>query len=691
MERTKGRWSTTRSRAARPACWTVLIAAILAAPVSGQRISAGGTPMGISIRVIDQSYPIQGRNAAEVWGQIRAEGFPRFGYTYRWSYRTRQLASVAGFTTLSCGITAFDLEFDVQATYPTWDPPDDTPVELAEAWGVFAEQIEESWDEQRRFIVEFGREARRRAMRLEEGCPLLQQRANALVRELHEEFSEERREAVAAGGGVRFRWPPEGYQHLMRASSQDAPSDGRGRSPSGGAGRTEGRPAPQPATAAAVGAPDAAGVSSNALAVLKTILASELSVAGGMVGVVAGLHRAGAVEYLEVVGTSDLAGTTPLEVEGPLIVPGFSEVLIAATAARLHEQGVLDVSAPLSTWLPDLEEELGAIPLEALFTHRSGIDNARPADSVWTTILDDLNDRAVFTEPGAVFSFSQYDYPLAVRVLERATASELETLVEEAVLRPVGMSDTRFDNESDGLPVTVTSAVDLLRFGAALIDGSATVVGTGAANASWEEVALRASAPSVFAGGLHLDAPGGVRRMSIMCAANSGTDALAFQIYPDKATAFVLWSRPGSVNADWPETSARFLLEILGSELGLAGETFDPRLVRGAGQLQLPRRRCEPPGWNEVRITGGVTPAPADEWAGRYLNGDRLVILEEREGTLWLTGDMELQVSAYEGDMYFATLDGLPLYPFRLKTDAAGRRYVVLQDRAHLNEEDRVR
>jgi len=71
------------------------------------------------------------------------------------------------------------------------------------------------------------------------------------------------------------------------------------------------------------------------------------------------------------------------------------------------------------------------------------------------------------------------------------------------------------------------------------------------------------------------------------------------------------------------------------------------------------------------------------------MNGDRVVELQEREGVLWLTGGMEFEVMHLEGDTYFATLGGQPLYPFRLVRDNAGRRYAVLGDRAHIHDDDR--
>ena len=56
---------------------------------------------------------------------------------------------------------------------------------------------------------------------------------------------------------------------------------------------------------------------------------------------------------------------------------------------------------------------------------------------------------------------------------------------------------------------------------------------------------------------------------------------------------------------------------------------------------------------------------------------------------LWITGEMEFQVMHFRDEIYFATLAGQPLYPIRLVRDPAGRRYAVLDNRAHLRDEDR--
>lgn len=277
---------------------------------------------------------------------------------------------------------------------------------------------------------------------------------------------------------------------------------------------------------------------------------------------------------------------------------------------------------------------------------------------------------------------------MTVRVLERAAGRDIGTLAEQLVFRPVGMTRTALEPSPSGLPVAMTTAADVIALGSALVAGSVVVARPAAAEARWAEAAASAGG---YLGGLRWDAPAGVRRLSLMCRARPGTDAAALHVHPEHDVVLILWARPRSSSRDWPATVARIILEDLGSKLGFGPAVFEPRRLEGAAELQTDPHRCDEPDWNPETVSEAGPPAAAGDRAGSYTNGDRRVTLEDREGTLWLTDDMPLQVARYDGDVHFATMNGLALYPLRLVEDDAGRRYVVLHGRAYIHDEDGLR
>lgn len=642
----------------------ILLAAGLApSEVDAQMITAGPVPFGIEININDESYAIHGNTAQALLDQMQMLGpggeWASFPYSFQWHYQPRVVLTAGGLHSGRCRGEEFEMRFTVEAIYPRWNRPDDAPDELIAAWESFEELLLAHWEERRRYVIDFAQEAGLRVRRLEESCSSLRERADGLVRDLSDQAIEAEREAIAQGAHVRLRWPPEGYDELLP-----------GRAPA---------PLPPPGPAPAP-RPAAGGFARAA--------ASDVSPMG-MTGVVAGLQRAGEVEYLEAFGFADQEEQEPLTADAVFRFPAFTEVAVSALAAALDREGLVDLQAPLSSYLPDLDDRLGAVSLDHLLSHRSGLDDASARDSVWSVNLDDLDDRAVFTDPGAVFSFSSYDYPLAVRALGRSIGGDVLAEASRRVFEPLGMENTSLRDAGGGLPVLLTTAPDLLRFGSAWVDGEVGVapsLSTGRYSA-----ALLEGGDRMFEGGVWRDLVGGQPRVSLMCTAGSAGDAAGLQIFPDAGVVFVFWSRAQSSSYNWPEVAARFLLEALGSDLGVGSGIFEPRRVRGDAELQRLPRPCNEPAWNTVWTSDPGPLTRTEAWNGRYANGDRVLELRKREGVVWLTDgtDWGLAVTHLTGDTYFTTMGGRPLYPFRLVRDDAGRRYVVVGDRAHIHDDDR--
>jgi hypothetical protein len=295
----------------------------------------------------------------------------------------------------------------------------------------------------------------------------------------------------------------------------------------------------------------------------------------------------------------------------------------------------------------------------------------------------------VFTDPGAVLSQSRYDYPLAVRVIERAVEGDLVSLARERVFQPLGMENTSFGESVGGLPAIQTTVPDLLRFWSARLDGD--LGGFPALPEDQGSLALLDGRGRTFHGGFWGDRIGGQPRFSMMCEAGSASDATGIQVFPESDLILVFWSRTRNPLRRWPSVAAGFLLETIGEDLGLGSNVLEPKRVRGDAEFTAGPRSCKEPGWNSERIDDPGTPVPPEEWAGRYINGDRIFDLQAREGVLWAldgTG-LELEVRHLTDHVYFAAMGDRPFWPFRLAKDDQGRRYAVLADRAYIHQDDR--
>ncbi|CAM3368846.1 serine hydrolase [Stackebrandtia soli] len=173
-------------------------------------------------------------------------------------------------------------------------------------------------------------------------------------------------------------------------------------------------------------------------------------------------HEAGghALRY----GSFDEATGTPVELPSADQVPmttdtlfdmaSVSKLFTALVAARLAEDGRLDLASPVVTYLPEfasVDPAKAAITSMDLLRHVSGFpswinlykhpDNAARMAAIYATPLKQA--------PGQVYEYSDLNLITLAVVLERITGSTLDVLVREFITEPLGMSDTGYNPDPD--------------------------------------------------------------------------------------------------------------------------------------------------------------------------------------------------------------------------------------------------
>lgn len=133
----------------------------------------------------------------------------------------------------------------------------------------------------------------------------------------------------------------------------------------------------------------------------------------------------------------------------------LTKPVVAATALRLCQRGVVDLDRPVAFWLPELEGTPGgAAPLSLLLSHRSGlspwgglfreIPGAVGSSAARAYLLREAATRTA-PEPRAVGSvYSDLGYLIVGETLARAAGEPLERLVEREVAAPLGHAEQLF-------------------------------------------------------------------------------------------------------------------------------------------------------------------------------------------------------------------------------------------------------
>lgn len=197
-------------------------------------------------------------------------------------------------------------------------------------------------------------------------------------------------------------------------------------------------------TLAVAGPPD-----SGLHALVGRIFSHQMAAPGMAVAAVKG----GKIVYLDAFGWADREAHRPVTPDTPFYIASSTKPFTALLVLLLARDGTLDLEAPVSRYLPELELAAplspDAITVRQLLTHTHGIDGNGPV--VWRTaysgehspeLLVRVLSRHRPDRKGTAFHYSNVGYVLASLIVERVTSRSWKELLERRVLAPLGMERT---------------------------------------------------------------------------------------------------------------------------------------------------------------------------------------------------------------------------------------------------------
>lgn len=123
----------------------------------------------------------------------------------------------------------------------------------------------------------------------------------------------------------------------------------------------------------------------------------------------------------------------------------LGKVVLAYTALRLHDRGVLDLDKPLLAYYPYPrllhEPRADKITARMVLGHTTGLPNwaEKPTGPTWPTSALHLR-----FAPDSCWSYSGEGYVFLQKTLEHLTGQSFEALAEAEVFRPLGMKNSSY-------------------------------------------------------------------------------------------------------------------------------------------------------------------------------------------------------------------------------------------------------
>ncbi|MDR3750444.1 MAG: serine hydrolase [Terracidiphilus sp.] len=160
-------------------------------------------------------------------------------------------------------------------------------------------------------------------------------------------------------------------------------------------------------------------------------------------------------------GYADLDWSIPSTVDTRFRIGSLTKQFTAASILLLQERGQLNLNAPVKTYLPDAPSTWDKVTIYHLLTHTSGIPNFTgtagfdaykrqshtPEESVRL-----IRDKPLDFEPGAKFYYSNSNYILLGKIVERVSGMPYASFLRQNIFIPAGMTETGVDSDSAILP-----------------------------------------------------------------------------------------------------------------------------------------------------------------------------------------------------------------------------------------------
>ena len=180
-------------------------------------------------------------------------------------------------------------------------------------------------------------------------------------------------------------------------------------------------------------------------------LARELLTGDDLPGLSVAVAVDGEIVWAEGFGWSDVENRTPLTPLTRFRLGALSKPLTSVAAAHLHDEGRLDLDAPIQRYLLSYPDKQWTVTTRQLMgdiagVHRIRGDNNDAMPVTHCGSLDEgvamLADDPLLFEPGSEHRYSIWGWVLVSAVVERAAGEPFESAMVHQVFEPLAMTRT---------------------------------------------------------------------------------------------------------------------------------------------------------------------------------------------------------------------------------------------------------
>jgi len=157
----------------------------------------------------------------------------------------------------------------------------------------------------------------------------------------------------------------------------------------------------------------------------------------------------GKIAYVHAYGYAKLNPGIAATTDMRYAIGSISKQFTAASILILQQQGKLSLDDPISKWLPKLTRA-NEVTVREILSHTSGYQDFWPQDYVPTMMLKPILPEEILKswamrpldfEPGTRWQYSNTNFVIAARIVEKITGKPFFNFLKENILNPLGLSD----------------------------------------------------------------------------------------------------------------------------------------------------------------------------------------------------------------------------------------------------------
>ncbi|MEO8061564.1 MAG: serine hydrolase domain-containing protein [Pseudomonadota bacterium] len=154
-------------------------------------------------------------------------------------------------------------------------------------------------------------------------------------------------------------------------------------------------------------------------------------------------------------GLANLELSVPLRAEHVFRIGSITKQMTAAAILLLAEQGRLDLSDPITKYLPDYHTQGHRVTIQHLLSHTSGIANYTELRDWQSITRSDVSadqlirifqDKPFDFTPGERWKYDNSGYVLLGAIIEKVSGQPYADFLRTRIFGPLGMQNSSYDN-----------------------------------------------------------------------------------------------------------------------------------------------------------------------------------------------------------------------------------------------------